>query len=63
MRAFAVAGSPSVVDGPRDLSGESGVVQKLLDECAKDLLSGDAGESEAVSGVPLPNVEGSVCGG
>jgi hypothetical protein len=30
---------------------------------AKDLLSGDARESEALSGFSLPDVEGSVCGG
>jgi hypothetical protein len=46
-----------------DVGAKPGVAQKLLDECAKDLLSGDARESEAVSGFSLPDVEGSVCGG
>lgn len=54
--------SPPVVDGPRDAGSELGVVQQLVDERAKDLLSGDAGDSEAVSGFPLPNIEGSVGG-
>lgn len=34
----------------------------MLDECAKHLLSGDAGEPETVGGVSLPDVEGSVRG-
>ena len=46
-----------------DVGAKPGVAQKLLDGCAKDLLSGDARESEAVSGFSLPDVEGSVCGG
>jgi hypothetical protein len=56
-------GSPAVVDAAGDVGGKPGVVQKLLDECAKDLLSGDTRESEAVGGFSLPDVEGSVCGG
>jgi len=51
------------MDAACDLGGELGIVQKLLDECAEHFLSGDAGESEAVSGFSLPNVEGPVCGG
>ena len=35
----------------------------MVDECDEDFLSGDAGESEAVGGVALPDVEGAVCGG
>jgi hypothetical protein len=35
----------------------------LVDECAEDLLSGDASESEAVSSVSLPDVEGTVLAG
>jgi hypothetical protein len=50
------------VDAAGDVGGKLGVARKLLDECAKDLLSGDARESEAVSGFSLPDVEGSVCG-
>jgi hypothetical protein len=48
------------VDAAGDVGGKLGVAQKLLDEYAKDLLSGDARESEAVSGFSLPDVEGSV---
>ena len=34
----------------------------MVDECDEHLLSGDAGESEAVGGVSLPYVESSVLG-
>ena len=54
--------SPPGVDRAGDLGGESGVAQQLVDECCEDLLAGDAGESEAVGGFSLPDVEGSVCG-
>jgi hypothetical protein len=47
----------------RVMWAEAWVAQKVLDECAKDLLSGDARESEAVSGFSLPDAEGSVRGG
>ncbi len=48
----------------RVTSAESfGIGQQQLNERANDLLSGDAGESEAVGGVSLPDVEGPVCGG
>ena len=35
----------------------------MVDERDEDLLSGDAGESEAVGGFSLPDVEGWVGGG
>jgi hypothetical protein len=35
----------------------------LVDECSEYLLSGDAGEPEAVGGFSLPDVEGSVLAG
>jgi hypothetical protein len=35
----------------------------LVDECAEDILSGDAGDSETVGGFSLPDVEGSVLPG
>jgi hypothetical protein len=34
----------------------------LVDERGEDVLSGDAGDSETVGGVSLPDVEGSVLG-
>ncbi|MCV7342265.1 hypothetical protein H5P35_17125 [Mycobacterium haemophilum DSM 44634] len=43
------------------MGGELGVGQELLDQCGKDLLSRDAGDAEAVGGLLLPEVEGSVC--
>ena len=51
------------MDAAHDLGGEFGVGQQSVDERDKDLLSGDAGESEAVGGFSLPDVKGSVCGG
>ena len=50
-------------DAACDLRGEFGVVQQLVDEGGEDLLSGDAGDSEAVGGFSLPDVEGSVLAG
>ena len=35
----------------------------MVDECDEDLLSGHPGDSQAVSGFALPDVEGSVCAG
>jgi hypothetical protein len=35
----------------------------LVDECGEDFLSGHAGDSEAVGGLSLPDVEGAVCCG
>ena len=61
--ACFIVRSPSGLDGACDLGGEFAVAQQLVDKCDKDLLSGDAGESEAVGGFSLPDVEGSVLGG
>jgi hypothetical protein len=62
MRAKLARLAP-VSDTTGHLSGKHRVGQQQFDECAKDFLSGDAGESEAVGGFSLPDVEGSVCGG
>jgi hypothetical protein len=35
----------------------------LVDECGEDLLSGHAGDSQAVGGLSLPDVERAVCCG
>ena len=35
----------------------------MVDECGEDLLSGHAGDSEAVGGLSLPDVERAVCCG
>jgi hypothetical protein len=51
------------LDGAGDLGCEFGVDQKLVDECGEDFLSGHAGDSEAVGGLSLPDVEGAVCCG
>jgi hypothetical protein len=51
------------LDAAHDLGGEFAVGQELGDECSKDLLSGNAGESEAVGGFSLPDVKGPVRGG
>jgi hypothetical protein len=51
------------LDGAGDLGCEFGVGQELVDECGEDFLSGHAGDSEAVGGFSLPDVEGAVCGG
>jgi hypothetical protein len=51
------------LDGAGDLGCEFGVGQKLVDECGEHLLSGHAGDSEAVGGLSLPDVEGAVCCG
>ncbi len=51
------------MQGTNDFGGESGIAQQLVDERGEDLLSGDAGDSEAVGGFSLPDVEGSVLGG
>jgi hypothetical protein len=56
-------GSPSGLQGTSDLRGESGIPQQLVDERGEDLLSRDAGDSEAVGGFSLPDVESSVLGG
>jgi hypothetical protein len=56
-------GSAPVLNAACDLGGEVGIGQELLDECGKDLLSGDAGDSEAVGGFSLPDVERPVYGG
>jgi hypothetical protein len=55
--------SPSGLEVAGDLGGESGIAQQLVDECGEDVLSGDAGDSEAVGGFSLPDVEGSVLAG
>jgi hypothetical protein len=62
-RRAPLVGSASGLDAAYDLGGELGVGQELVDERDKDLLSGDAGDTEAVGGFSLPDVEGSVCGG
>jgi hypothetical protein len=62
-QACPSVGSASGLDAAHDLGGEFGVGQQLVDERDKDLLSGDAGESEAVGDFSLPDVEGSVSGG
>jgi hypothetical protein len=68
----SIGGWPSLVltgrsapglDGAGDLGGEFGVDQKLVDECGEDFLSGHAGDSEAVGGLSLPDVECAVCCG
>lgn len=46
-----------------DLGREIGVDQKLVDKGGEELLSGHAGDSQAVGSFSLPDVEGSVCGG
>jgi hypothetical protein len=51
------------LNGAGDLSGEFGVGQKLVDERGEDLLSRDAGDSEAVGRFSLPDVESSVLAG
>jgi hypothetical protein len=51
------------LDGAGDLGREFGVDQKLVDECGEDLLSGHAGDSQAVGGLSLPDVERAVCCG
>ena len=51
------------LDGAGDLGPEFGVEQKLVFECGEDLLSGHAGDSQAVGGVSLPDVERAVCRG
>ena len=62
-RVHRLAESAPGLDGPGDLGPELGVDQKLVDECGEDLLSGHAGDSQAVGGLSLPDVERAVCGG
>jgi hypothetical protein len=52
--------SPSGLKGTNDLRGESGIAQQLVDERGEDVLPRDAGDSEAVGGFSLPDVESSV---
>ena len=44
-------------------AAEFGVGQKLVDERGEHLLPGHPGDSQAVGGFPLPDVEGPVGGG
>ena len=55
--------SPSGLEGAGDLGGESGIAQQLVDQCGEDVLSGDAGDSEAIGGFSLPDVESAVLAG
>jgi hypothetical protein len=50
-------------NGTGDLGGKSGVAEQLVHERRENLLPGDASESEAIGGFPLPDVEGSMLGG
>lgn|SRR5271166_2829449 len=61
---FCVCSWPSAarLNGAGDPVGELRVGQELLDQCVEDLLSGDAGNPEAVGGLLLPQVEGAVGG-
>ncbi len=58
-----LAGSVPIPDHAGHLGGKFGIGQQQVDERCNDLLSGDPGESETVSGFSLPDVESSVCGG
>ena len=62
-RACPFVRSPPGLEVADDLGGESGIAQQLVDKCGEDVLPGDAGDSEAVGGLSLPDVEGSVLAG
>lgn len=45
-----------------DPGGEFAIRQQLVDQRGQHLLSGHAGETEAIGGISLPDVEGTVLG-
>src|ERR1700761_9798101 len=58
-----LAGSAPFPDTAVHLGRQLGIGQQQLDQRGNYLLSGDAGESEAVGGFSLPDVQGPVGGG
>src|SRR5579875_501458 len=54
--------APPGLDGALDPGGELAIHQQLVDQRGQHLLSGHAGKTEAIGGISLPDVEGSVLG-